>query len=533
MKLVYRWMISLSLLILIFVSSGCQQQYSRLSKADYIDKCKGAWVGQMIGVCYGGPYEFQYWGDPILKALKPWTPDRVKSALGQDDCYVEMTFLDAIVTYGLDVTYEEAGRHFGESQYFLAHANFFGRENIRRGIMPPASGYPKNNRHADDIDFQIESDLFGIICPGLPQESNQLCDIFGHIMNYGDGVYGGMFVAGMYSAAYFESRDVMKVVEAGLACIPEESRYHQCISDVIEWYKEKPDDWLLTWKKIEDRWNDNIDCRIDHKFSIDAKLNGAYVVLGLLHGEGDFARTLELATRCGQDADCNSSTAAGVLGCMYGYDALGDHFTGAIPEIANEKFHHTEYSFNSLIPTCQQVAEQLIKASGGKVLEDEYVIKQQMPKAAKLEQWEDQMLLLKVAVPQYEFDLWDPSWRLLYCGHETGPSYRSHYQGRKNCMHLHPVSGSRPAVMVAEKEIPAGNPKIYVETAPYKAGNFLLKILVNDEVIKESLVDTKGAWTTVGADLSKYAGKKVFVRLEFHAPTWGYNLVYLDKVEIK
>ena len=56
------------------------------------------------------------------------------------------------------------------------------------------SGHPKYNLHADDIDFQIEADFIGIMCPGLPQASNKYCDRVGRVMNYGDGLYGGMFV---------------------------------------------------------------------------------------------------------------------------------------------------------------------------------------------------------------------------------------------------------------------------------------------------------------------------------------------------
>jgi hypothetical protein len=43
------------------------------------------------------------------------------------------------------------------------------------------------------------------MCPGLPRESNRYCDRVGRVMNYGDGLYGGMFVCGMYAAAFFES----------------------------------------------------------------------------------------------------------------------------------------------------------------------------------------------------------------------------------------------------------------------------------------------------------------------------------------
>ena len=49
-------------------------------------------------------------------------------------------------------------------------------------------------------------------------------------------------------------------------------------------------------------------------FNIDARLNAAYVVLGLLYGKGDMTRTISIATRAGQDSDCNPSSAAGILG---------------------------------------------------------------------------------------------------------------------------------------------------------------------------------------------------------------------------
>ena len=374
---------------LAITSAGCQVM--QLPKATFVDKCKGAWAGQMIGVCYGAPYEFRSNAKPITKPLRPWCPDRVEDAIHQDDCYVEMTFLKALEDYGLDISFEQAGKAFGESEYKLWHANRKGRLNIQKGIMPPLSGNPKYNPHADDIDFQIEADLFGIICPGLPQECNRLCDIFGHIMNYGDGVYGGMFVAGMYTGAYFEDTDVHKVIRHGLTCIPAESQYHKCISDVIRWHREHPDDWLAAWQKIEDKWQDDVDCEPGKPFNIDARLNGAYIVMGLLYGNGDPLRTVEISTRCGQDADCNPSNALGVLGCMKGYEALGESLTGGIPAIADKNFSYTHYSFNTLIGACQRMAEKIICRAGGRVTDDAYCIPVQSPRPpAQLEQWTDQ-----------------------------------------------------------------------------------------------------------------------------------------------
>ena len=352
----------------------------------------------MAGVMFGMPYEwafgcegFRFTAEPILEDLEPWKPERIHGAMNNDDLYVETVFLKALENHGLGITPKQAGVAFARTMCELWHANRFGRENVRRGIMPPRSGHPKHTLHADDLDFQIESDLFGIICPGLPRESNRLCNVFGHIMCYGDGVYGGMFMAGMYAAAYFEDEDVRAVVEAGLACIPRRSVYHQCISDVIRWHNEHPDDWLATWRKIEDKWNDNLDCEPYWDSSIDAKLNGAYVVVGLLYGNGDMTKTIELATRCGQDADCNPSSAAGVLGCMKGFRGIDPKWTSGLEADQEKKYPNAEYTFAELIPACQRMAEQVILRSGGAVEKGAYVIPRQTPRAPRrLEQWKNQ-----------------------------------------------------------------------------------------------------------------------------------------------
>jgi hypothetical protein len=524
--------LSLVGLMVVFIA-GCHAR--RLPKATYVDKCQGAWAGQMIGVCYGAPYEFKSNGKPITTPLHPWRPSRVADAVNQDDCYVEMTFLTALAQHGPDITPTQAGAAFGRSEYPLWHANRAARENIRRGIMPPLSGHPRHNRHADDIDFQIESDLIGIVCPGLPRESNRLCDIFGHIMNYGDGVYGGMFVAGMYTAAYFEDRDVERVLREGLACIPAASQYHQCISDVLRWHRAHPEDWLTTWRKIEAEWQDDVDCLPGDPFNIDAKLNGAYIAMGLLYGGGDPERTMEIATRCGQDTDCNASNALGVLGCMVGYEALGERLTGGIPGIAQQRFAHTAYTFEILIPACQQVAEQMIRRAGGTITADAYLIPRQSPRAPiELEQWTDQRTLLATAIPAGDVEMWDNAWRVAACGHHMEPGLRSVHNGRTNVLMLHPVSRTSPALLTAELAIPlTAHPRLQIDMASHERGDSLLKLVVDRQTVLEALIDTNGNWRTEWVDLTSYAGRRCAIRLELHANDWDHEAVYIDRIAIR
>jgi hypothetical protein len=338
------------------------------------DRMRGGWAGQMIGVSNGSVYEFRALGRTIDGPLRPWKPEYVENSLQQDDLYVEMTFLKVLEVRGVDATDEQVGAAFRDSRYRLWHANDAGRTNPKAGILPPDSGHPRNNPHSDDIDFQIEADLFGLVAPGLPAAAGRLCDRFGHIMNYGDGLYGGRFVAAMYARAYLEAGPspevVARVIDAGLAAIPAASGYARLVRDVLAWHREDPNDWRATWQKLEASWASDDRCPegLGRPFNIDAKLNGGYVVLGLLHGGGDLSRTLEITIRCGQDADCNPSTAAGVLGALYGYSRIPGRYTAAIPGLVGRRFEFTEYDFPGLIAACERVAAGLIEREGGRIV---------------------------------------------------------------------------------------------------------------------------------------------------------------------
>lgn len=358
-----------------------------MSRATLEDKIRGGWAGQMIGVSYGAATEFKALGRIIDWEL-PWTPDMIDNAIDQDDLYVEMTFAHVMDTIGLEATMEDYGAAFKDSQYHLWHANAAARRLLNQGLQPPWTGHPKYNLHANDIDFQIEADFIGLMAPGLPQVSNQFCDRVGRVMNYGDGLYGGMFVAGMYSVAFFET-DPRRVVEAGLACIPAQSEYGLLIRDVLDWSARHPDDWQKVWHLVEEKWNKNDPCPDGAltSFNIDAKLNGGYIAIGLLYGAGDFLRTMEISTRCGQDSDCNPSNAAGILGVMLGYSRIPSEFTTNIPKLADKKFSYTDYSFNEICASTLNRALTLIRQNGGTVTDHDVYVPLQLPKAPELEQW--------------------------------------------------------------------------------------------------------------------------------------------------
>jgi hypothetical protein len=310
------------------------------------------------------------------------------------------------------------------------------------GIPAPMSGNPKYNQHANDIDFQIEADFIGIMCPGMPQRVIELCDRVGHVMNYGDGVYGGMYVCGMYATAFFE-KDVATIVDAGIACLPEGSQYRKVIEDVVATHAAHPDDWTECWRIITSKYDKYESCPDGSlaPFNIDASMNGAYVTIGLLYGGGDFGKSIEIAARCGHDSDCNPASAGGVLGLVYGYKAMDPYWIGGIAKIQDENFNYTQYSFNSMVASTMKRALAAVVAGGGKIDGDEIEIPVTKPVPPKLEQW-------SMGIPHQQIRAEDPEchWTGSWSERkwENRPSMASVKKGDEVSMNF---TGSAVAVM--------------------------------------------------------------------------------------
>ena len=167
---------------------------------------------------------------------------------------------------------------------------------------------------------------------------------------------------------------------------------------MLAWYRQNPDNWEKTWQLINEKYHVNPDYRrfscssTRPDFNIDAKINGAYIVMGLLYGQGDPDKTIIISTRCGQDSDCNPSSSGGILFTTIGFKNLPDKFKSALdPE---GKFSHTPYNFPTLIEVCENLVRQAVERAGGRVGETDdgqefFVIPIQKPRPGKLEQcWE-------------------------------------------------------------------------------------------------------------------------------------------------
>jgi len=554
----------MSLLIATSAAGWVQAaEYRRLPVSEYRDKMKAGWLGQMAGVAWGAPTEFK-WKGAIIPADKvpAWQPEMINDSFWQDDLYVDMTFLRTLEVYGLGVSIRQAGIDFANSGYQLWHANKAGRDALRAGIAPPDSGHPQFNKHADDIDYQIEADFAGLVSPGLPNTVIALGEKFGRLMNYGDGLYGGQFVGGMYAEAFFE-KDPVKLVEAGLACIPPGSQYAECVRDVLAWYRENPNDWEATWRRIEEKYQDNPAYRKAScdkgDFNIDAKINGAYIVLGMLYGKGDLDQTIVISMRAGQDSDCNPSNAAGVLFTTLGFSNVPEKFKEKLDE---EKYWvYTEYNFAKLIAACEKVAREAVVQSGGRIEKDAdgqevFVLPVTRPVPSKLEQcWNpgpiagsrftaEEMARINPPPPPNEAARIDineavakfaPGWMAKDCGAAMSPGIRD-VGGRKNVLVTHPISESMPCVLGRRLDVlPDKKTTLHLEVGHHPEGDWLLSVTADRELVRKVIgpETTANGWTTIDVDLSEYAGEIITVQLINAANGWKWEAAYWGKIEIR
>lgn len=535
------------------------KKFRRISVAAYRDKMAAGWIGQMAGVGWGGPTEFRFNGRIIPQDKVPQWKPRLINQFEQDDIYVEMTFLKTLDQYGLDVSIRQAGIDFGNSRYPLWHANLAGRENIRQGIAPPDSGHPKFNGHADDIDYQIEADYAGLISPGMPNLGIELGEKFGRLMNYGDGVYGGQFVSGMYSEAFFET-DVKKIVEAGLKCIPADSQFAEAIRDVLAWHAENPRDWQATWKKIDAKYQLNpayrrFSCTSlkEKPFNIDAKINGAYIVMGLLYGEGDLDKTIVISMRCGQDSDCNPSNAAGVLATSLGRKKLPMRFTSALDP--RPKFSHTSYNFPDLLAVCEKLARQAVLRAGGRIEREAddsatFVILVEEPKPGKLEQcWnpgptadsvfteaEKAMIPTTEQLFQARFEKFIAGWKISDCGHHMSPGLKENWRGKERVFATHPADRNTACTIGRKISVPSdGKTELHLLVGHYPSGDWDLLVKVDGKILLKKTIGakiSKNTWVDVRVDLSPFAGKSVDLELLNQANGWASEAAYWATIKV-
>lgn len=335
----------------------------------YYNKVYGAWQATMVANHTGLDLQGVYLEEPgtadtiDLLLLDEWSTD--------DDTLVEWVDLHILETYGLEPSYEQI------RDEWVLHLNndiwvsaLRARQLMDEGIIPPQTSDPALNPEGVwSIGAQLQTELFGLLAPGLPDEAARRGRYFARVTNSGLAVEASAFYTAVYARAFFQS-DIPTLIEQTQADFAPDSGIYQIVANVRQWHEQNPDDWRITRRLIRAAYDDD-------PMWWASKVNFATTIMALLYGEGDFERTMAIASQAGWDADNNMATSAGLLGIILGFDGLPQPVQEATDIYFNQDVTGDlpQYdTVSNIARRTQALAEQVIVQSGGSVEDGVYYV---------------------------------------------------------------------------------------------------------------------------------------------------------------
>jgi hypothetical protein len=485
-------------------------EFRRITVAEYRDKTLGAWLGQVTGAAYGFPFEGQARNAIELDhTLAAWD-----GAIVDDDYYYEMVALYGFERFGIGMTVGQLGEMWKEYRAGTWGSSEQARLALERGIPAPECGSPRYNRLFYTIGPQFSSDMYGMLTPGMVNLAGAIARKYSHVNGYAEGSDGSVFVASCISEAFFETNGE-KIVRQAAQVIDPRSNYRQAIDLVLEGYaRRKP------WKEIaaesEARW------RPEYPMFNNAVANGALVAIGIIFGDGDYVKSMNVVTQTGDftDADCNAANVSSVIGAMRGSKGL--------PATMTEQFHDRIRGDHMGPLKFGRMIDERISDLAGRIA----VIGERILIANGARREGDTLLIPRQHVltqPWEHFDindygaLWNPDWKLTGAGRGlAGATYL-----RGDILATYPRD-TRPCRLEREATLAAGKSKLALEVGGEAGRPWRLQVFVNDRKVAEQVVGDAGTsaqaegepgWTRVEADLSPYAGRTVIIRLYQWTPS--------------
>ena len=249
------------------------------------------------------------------------------------------------------------------------------RDLMDEGLLPPETGNAENNPDgAWSIDAQLQTELFGMLAPGMPAVASTYAKRFARVTNSGPAVEASVFFAALYSLAFFEE-DVPALIAAARQLTEDEAIIAPIVDNVVLWHQQNPEDWRLTRQQIRDEYDTD-------PMWWASRVNFAVTIMALLYGESDILRTIEIAALAGWDADNTMATAAGLLGLIHGYSELPEEIAASTDIYFNEDLTGDLPRYDTVTQFAvrtQNLAEAMITRAGGTTYQGIYRIPPQTP----------------------------------------------------------------------------------------------------------------------------------------------------------
>lgn len=303
----------------------------------YVEKVYASILAMNAGIRLGAPVEAIEWTSEIIQEVFGDVRDYLKDYTvfsADDDANGPLFFIRAIDDYakGRPLEPEDVAKTWlnymreglgmiwwGGDQISTEHTAYL---NLKKGIRAPKSGSIEENGEilAEQIGGQIFIDSFALIFPNNPRKAADYAEASASVSHDGDGILGARFIAACISSA-FTPKEISAIIEDGLNEIPRTSNYAKVVRAVTEFHKKNPNDFRACRQFLEEEWGYDKYGGICHIIP-----NAGVCVLALLYGKGNVSRTIEIATMCGWDTDCNAGNVGSIVGVLQGIEGIAANY---------------------------------------------------------------------------------------------------------------------------------------------------------------------------------------------------------------
>ena len=375
-----------------------------ISRAKYLDKLQGFWLGECIanwtglvtemdkignvgeiqtGAFYtrddwGKVDQPSIWGEGLPSDLSP-TIDFVFRDVDElwgadDDTDIEYMYQHLLYTNktciltGQQIKDGWLKHIRSEEENYLWVSNQKAYDLMKAGMLPPATGNPDNNPEYEMIDAQLTTEIFGFFAPARPDIALKMAHLPIQTTARYNSEWAAEFYVIMYSlASYVNENLLMKekilwMMNEARKRLPNDSYSAKMFDFVLSRFNED-----IPWEQVRDEIYTKFQLNQDDGYDITSKnlycngcfasgINFAASLISLLYGEGDIKETIKIGALSGWDSDNPTATWGGLLGFMYGKKGLEQAFNRRFSEKFN--IHRTRQNFpNNGIDSFENMAE--------------------------------------------------------------------------------------------------------------------------------------------------------------------------------
>ena len=318
------------------------------SDEDLADRLLGAWQGRCAGCQLGKPLEGTMWPDKIRQVLETvgsWPLDfYMNPAPGgmapeqlpdcdffqrdgewrntlcrgnfdhvapDDDVHYALVSQGVIEEFSPDFTGEDVVAKIVErmpySTVWAAGKSMF--RTAVMGLKQPHTAI-MGNPCRQSLGAQIRCDPFGWAAPGNPALAAKMAFTDAATSQTRNGIYSGVFFATLMADTLAQG-DPVRAIDTAAQYVPPRSRFAEMVAFIRDACSAAKD-WQAANAALLAKYEAEAP-RFNH-----ALPNAAIVLMGLLMGGGDFARTLGITVMAGLDTDCTGATVGSIMGCARG-----------------------------------------------------------------------------------------------------------------------------------------------------------------------------------------------------------------------